>query len=54
MQTPFLSKLPIPDANTSDRATITALVQKCLDAKGVGCEAWEAEINARVEALYGL
>jgi len=38
----------------SDRTTICALVQKCLDAKGAGCEAWEAEINARVAALYGL
>jgi len=41
-------------ATSSDRQAIVALVQKCLDAKGVGCEAWEAEINARVAALYRL
>ncbi|MDO8587577.1 MAG: hypothetical protein Q7T82_11115 [Armatimonadota bacterium] len=37
-----------------DRAAIAALAQKCLDAKGVGCEAWEKEIDDRVAALYGL
>jgi len=34
--------------------TCHALVQKCLDADGVGCEAREREINLRVAALYGL
>jgi len=29
-------------------------VQKCLDAKGVGVEKWEAEISDRVANLYGL
>jgi hypothetical protein len=29
-------------------------VQKCLDAKGVGVEEWEAEIDDRVAHLYGL
>jgi hypothetical protein len=33
---------------------IAALVQKCLDAKGIGCASWEQEINERVAALYGL
>ena len=47
-------RLPIPSATAADRSAIAALVQKCLDAKGVGCEAWEAEINDRVAALYGL
>ena len=37
-----------------DRAAIAALARKCLDAKGVGCEAWEKEIDDRVAALYGL
>jgi hypothetical protein len=30
------------------------LARKCLDAKGVGCAAWEKEIDQRVAALYGL
>ena len=38
----------------TDRRVIIALVQKCLTARGVGCETWEAEINERVAALYGL
>jgi hypothetical protein len=49
-----MERIPIPDAPIAERAAITALVQKCLDAKGVGCEKWEAEINERVAALYGL
>lgn len=50
----LMLSLPIPDANEDDRAVIAALVQKCLDAKGVECEAWEAEISERVAVLYGL
>ena len=49
-----LKGLPIPDASPADQAAIAELAQKCLDAKGVGCEEWEAEINERVAALYGL
>jgi hypothetical protein len=41
-------------ASPGDRTAIAALAQKCLDAKGVGCEAWEKEIDARVAGLYGL
>jgi hypothetical protein len=52
--TQYMERIPIPDAPIAERAAITALVQKCLDAKGVGCEKWEAEINERVAALYGL
>ena len=29
-------------------------MQKCLDAKGVGVEEWEAEIDDIVAHLYGL
>ncbi len=47
---PFLYPMP----SDADRATLAVLAQKCLDAKGVACEAWEKEINERVEALYGL
>ncbi len=54
LQSIFVSKLPIPNAPDTERAAIAALVQKCLDAKGVDCGAWEGEINARVAALYGL
>ena len=54
LQSIFVSKLPIPTASDVDKSAISALVQKCLDAKGAGCEAWEAEIDARVAALYGL
>ncbi|GEM_PF-1664451 len=39
---------------SSERTALAALAQKCLDAKGVGCEKWEEEINERVAALYGL
>ncbi|TRU21370.1 MAG: hypothetical protein EWV80_16215 [Microcystis aeruginosa Ma_QC_B_20070730_S2] len=44
----------IPTASEPDRLAIEALVQKCLDAKGVGVEEWEAEIDDRVAHLYGL
>ena len=37
-----------------DSLVIEALVQKCLDAKGVGIEEWEAEIDDRVAHLYRL
>jgi hypothetical protein len=50
----YVQKIPIPNSSTDQRAAITALVQKCLGAKGVDCGAWEAEINGRVAALYGL
>ncbi|MGH1396984.1 MAG: TaqI-like C-terminal specificity domain-containing protein, partial [Trichormus sp.] len=46
--------LPIPIASTTEKETISQLVQKCLDAKGVNCETWEKEIDERVAALYGL
>ncbi len=50
----YVEQIPIPDARAADRDAIAELVQKCLDAKGVGCEEWEAEIDGRVAALYGL
>ena len=50
----LILSLPIPDASTAEREAIASLVQKCLDAKGVGCEEWEAEIDERVMSLYGL
>ena len=52
----YVEKFPVPAATTADRARLTELVQKCLDAEGQGPDvvAWEAEINARVARLYGL
>lgn len=50
----YLAVTPIPQPPVAERAAITALVQKCLDAKGGGCEKWEKEINEHVAALYGL
>jgi hypothetical protein len=50
----YVQQIPIPNAPGTDREAIAELVQKCLDAKGVGCEKWEAEIDGRVAALYGL
>ena len=50
----YVEQIPIPNASTTERETISQLVQKCLDAKGVNCEIWEKEIDERVAALYGL
>ena len=50
----YVEKIPIPTAPAADRSAIASLTQKCLDAKGVGCEACEKEIDARVAALYRL
>jgi hypothetical protein len=49
-----VANIPIPKASITEREAISKLVQKCLDAKGVGCEEWEKEIDDRVTALYGL
>ncbi len=50
----YVQQIPVPAASDADREAIAELVQKCLDAKGVGCVEWEAEIDERVAALYGL
>ena len=54
MQSPYLSKVPIPKVDVTERKAISALVQKCLNAKGQDVAHWEAEINDRVAHLYGL
>jgi len=54
LQAIFVARLPVPDASDADKQAISALVEKCLDAKGVDCESWEREIDERVAALYGL
>jgi type I restriction-modification system DNA methylase subunit len=46
--------LPIPLASKEEQITIAALAQRCIDAKGVGCEEWEQEIEERVVTLYGI
>lgn len=50
----YVERIPIPNAPASERAAIADLVQRCLDARGVGCGEWEVEIDARVARLYGL
>lgn len=50
----YLEQIPIPNAATADQGAIASLVEACLSQRGQGCEAQEAEINARVAALYGL
>jgi len=54
VQPTALEQMPIPIASRADRSAIAALAQKCLDAGGVACEAWEKEIDERVAALYGI
>ena len=49
----YVKNIPIPQASEIERKAISKLVQKCLDAKGVGCEAWEREIDEIVAGLYG-
>ncbi|MDQ2997399.1 MAG: Eco57I restriction-modification methylase domain-containing protein, partial [Chloroflexota bacterium] len=49
-----VEQIPIPSASLSDRNAIADLVQQCLNKRGIGCEAEEAEINERVSRLYGL
>lgn len=50
----YLEQIPIPYATDGDRNVIAGLAQKCLDARGIGCESWEKEIDDRVAALYGI
>jgi adenine-specific DNA-methyltransferase len=50
----YVEQIPIPKASEADKQAIEKLVEKCLAAKGVGVEEWEAEIDDRVAHLYGL
>jgi type I restriction-modification system DNA methylase subunit len=54
MQRPYLEQVIIPTASDTEKAAISALVQQCLDKRGQDVAEIEAEINARVAALYGL
>jgi hypothetical protein len=49
----YVKNIPIPQASEMVQKAISKLVQKCLDAKGVDCEAWEKEIDEIVAGLYG-
>ena len=50
----YIEKIPIPAAPAAEQEAISRLVQACLDARGVGVAAQEAEIDERVARLYGL
>jgi len=50
----YFSQLPIPYTSDKDKKRIEDLVQKCLNAKGIGCEKWEKELDEIVTKLYGL
>jgi hypothetical protein len=49
----YVEKIPIPEASKAEKDAIAKLVRKCLDARGVGCEKWEKEIEDRVLSLFG-
>jgi hypothetical protein len=49
-----IMNIPIPEASADDVSAISLLAQRCIDGGGIGCEAWEQEINERVASLYGL
>jgi hypothetical protein len=50
----YVQQIPIPNSSPVEREAISSLVQKCLEAKGEGCEEYEREIDERVATLYGL
>jgi len=50
----YIVNAPIPNATETQKSEIAALVQQCLDKRGVGVSDLEAAIDARVSALYGL
>jgi hypothetical protein len=51
---PQIKALPIPVASPNERGVIVRLARRCSDARGIGCESWEKEIDERVAALYGV
>ena len=50
----YIKQIPIPPASEVDKATLTTLVQNCLNAKGQNVSHWEAESDRIVARLYGL
>ena len=49
----FVRTLPIPNASNRDRVAISSLVQKCIDAKGVGCEKWKKKSTSTSQVFMG-
>ncbi len=54
MQTPYLSRLPVPAASPADRRSLVQLAQRCAKGDGEDLGVVEAEIDDRVAKLYGL
>jgi hypothetical protein len=52
--TQFVQDLPIPTATDAQKKKIAVLSQDCLKRKGKDCTALEDELNAHVNALFGL
>ncbi|MGE5110559.1 MAG: Eco57I restriction-modification methylase domain-containing protein [Acidobacteriaceae bacterium] len=52
LRTSYLLKLPIPPANSEQKKHLADLSQRCLQAQGKDCAAWEHEITTEVEKLY--
>ncbi len=53
-QSIHVSQIPIPKVTEKEKKAIEKLVQKCIEAKGIGVEKWEAELDEKVALLYGL
>lgn len=49
-----METVPIPVASNIDKDAIATLVKACLDRQGERCQALENQIEAYVQALYGL
>ncbi|MHA0048527.1 TaqI-like C-terminal specificity domain-containing protein [Deinococcus sp. PEB2-67] len=49
-----MATVPIPVASNIDKDAIATLVKACLDRQGERCQALENQIEAYVQALYGL
>jgi type I restriction-modification system DNA methylase subunit len=50
----YMGQIPIPKSSTGQKQKISALVQKCLDAKGKNVAKFETEIDNFVAKLYDL
>ncbi len=54
LQTPSISRLPIPVADENEREKIILLVQRCLEASKDARESIQQELNIEVARLYGI
>jgi hypothetical protein len=48
-----VSQIPIPSATQKDIAALSIMVEQCLASNGTDCAEAEAEMNARIDRLYG-